>query len=178
MATTEELAAAANAAIEASASALADLAKQVVTLQVQQDAANIAVNNQISIITAPNTDIFYLYSDHGVVNVAAANGGIIFPTGTTLERPVNPQSGTVRYNSNSSSLEIYTNAWQAVGTGAGGGSGSGGGATGGVFYENSNTISSSFTSTPGKQVYSAGTLTLSDPTVTVTIANGSIWTVI
>jgi len=178
MATTEELAAAANAAIEASASALVDLAKQVVTLQVQQSAANIAVNNQISIITAPNTDIFYLYSDHGVVNVGAANGGIIFPTGTTAERPLNPQGGTVRYNSNSSSLEIYTTKWQDVGTGAAGGSGGGAGAIGGVFYENSNTITSTFTSTPGKQVYSAGTLTLSDPTVTVTIANGSIWTVI
>ena len=98
------------------------------------------------------------------------------PVGTTAQRPANPTSGTVRYNSNSSSLEIYTNTWQDVGTGAAGGGGAG--AIGGVFYENSNTISSTFTSTPGKQIYSAGTLTLSDPLVTVTIANGSIWTVI
>lgn len=176
MATIEEQLAAADAAIAASSQAIADLQKQVVTLQAEQVSANISVNNQINIITAPNTDIFYLYSDHGVVNVGAANGGIIFPSGSTQERPIDPQGGTVRYNTNSSSLEIYTTKWQDVGTGAAGGSG--GGATGGVFYENSNTITESFTSTPGKQIYSAGTLTLSDPTVVVTIANGSIWTVV
>ena len=137
MATLEEQMAAANAAILASSQAIEELQKQIVVLQTQQNAANIAVNNQINIITAPNTDIFYLYSDHGVVNVGAANGGIIFPTGTTLERPVNPKGGTVRYNTNSSSLEIYTTKWQDVGTGIAGG-GSGAGAVAGVFYENSN----------------------------------------
>jgi hypothetical protein len=170
--------AAANAAVLASGEAFADLNKQIVDLTAYQDSVNTTINIP-TIVAAPNTDIYYLYSQNGVVNVAASNGGIIFPTGTTAERPVNPISGTVRYNSNSSSLEIYTNTWQAVGTGSsGGGSGSsGGGATGGVFYENSNTITSSFTSTPGKQVFSAGPITLSDPTVTVTIANGSVWTV-
>ena len=177
MATISDSTNSANASIDAANQALLDLQKQIAVLQIEESTANIAVNNQINIITAPNTDIYYLYSDHGVVNVGASNGGIIFPTGTTLERPINPQGGTVRYNTNSSSLEIYTTKWQDVGTGIAGG-GSGGGAVAGVFYENSNTISESFTSTPGKNIQSAGTLTLTDPTVVVTIANGSIWTVV
>jgi hypothetical protein len=166
---------AANAAVLSSEEAFADLNKQLVELTAYQDSVNTTINIP-TMVAAPNTDIYYLYSQNGVVNVSASNGGIIFPTGTTAQRPANPTSGTVRYNSNSSSLEIYTNTWQDVGTGAAGGGGAG--AIGGVFYENSNTISSTFTSTPGKQIYSAGTLTLSDPLVTVTIANGSIWTVI
>lgn len=175
MATLEEQMAAANAAILASSQALLDLNKQIVTLQVQQESANITVNNQINIITAPNTDIFYLYSDHGVVNVGAANGGIIFPTGSTEERPLTPQGGTVRYNTNSSALEIYTTKWQDVGVGAGG---SGGGAVGGIFYENSNTINESYSALGGKNVQSAGPIMLIDPEVIVTIANGSVWTII
>ena len=175
MATVDHLAAA-NAAVLSSEEALADLDKQIVELTAYQDSVNTTINIP-TIVAGQDTGIYYLYSQNSVVNVAFANGGIVFPTGTTAQRPANPLSGTVRYNSNSSSLEIYTNTWQDVGTGAAGGSG-GGGAIGGVFYENSNTISSTFTSTPGKQVYSAGTLTLSDPLVTVTIANGSIWTVI
>ena len=174
MATVDHLAAA-NAAVLSSGEALADLDKQIVELTAYQDSVNTTINIP-TMVAAPNTDIYYPYSQNGVVNIGASNGGIIFPTGTTAQRPANPISGTVRYNSNSSSLEIYTNTWQDVGTGAAGGSG--GGAISGVFYENSNTITSTFTSTPGKQIYSAGTLTLSDPTVTVTIANGSIWTVV
>jgi hypothetical protein len=166
--------AAANAAVLASDEAFADLNKQIVELTAYQDSVNTTINIPV-MVAAPNTDIYYLYSQNSVVNVAFSNGGIVFPTGTTAQRPVNPVGGTVRYNSNSSSLEIYTNKWQDVGTGAAGGAG--GGAVSGVFYENSNTITESFTSTPGKQIFSAGPITLSDPLVRVTIANGSVWTV-
>lgn len=176
MATVDQQAAA-NAAVLSSAEAFTDLNKQIVELTAYQDSVNTTINIP-TIVAGQDTGIYYLYSQNSVVNVAFANGGIVFPTGTTAQRPANPLGGTVRYNSNSSSLEIYTNKWQDVGTGAAGGSSGGGGAMGGVFYENSNTITESFTSTPGKQVYSAGTLTLSDPLVTITIANGSIWTVV
>jgi hypothetical protein len=166
---------AANAAVLSSEEAFADLNKQLIELAAYQDSVNTTINIP-TMVAAPNTDIYYLYSQNGVVNVSASNGGIIFPTGTTAQRPASPVGGTVRYNSSSSSLEIYTNKWQDVGTGAAGGGGAG--AIGGVFYENSNTITETFTSTPGKQIYSAGPIMLVDPLVTVTIANGSVWTVI
>lgn len=164
----------ANNSINSASQPLIDLQKQIDELQAYQDSVNTSISIP-TMVAAPNTDIYYLYSQNGVVNVAASNGGIIFPTGTTAERPADPVGGTVRYNSNTQALEIFTSDWQAVGTGAGGGSG--GGALGGIFYENSNTITESFTSTAGKQVYSAGPITLELEDVVVTIANGSVWTV-
>lgn len=175
MASIEEQLAQANAAINNSTSSLDQLQKEIIELNAYAESVNTSISIPNTIIAAVNTDIFYLYSEQGVVNVSAANGGIIFPTGTTAERPLDPKGGTVRYNSNSSSLEIYTNKWQDVGTGAGG---SGGGAVSGVFYENSNTITESFTSTSGKNIQSAGPLTLELEGVVVTIANGSVWTVV
>jgi uncharacterized membrane protein YgcG len=175
-------------ALDQANAAIASIGASLVTLQNQSDLLNVTpvtVNQQISILTAANTDVFYLYSDHGVVNVGAANGGIIFPTGTTQQRPTSPQSGTVRYNTNSSSLEIYTSTWQDVGTGAssGGSSGvsgssGGGGANGGIFYVSSQQITSSFVSGNANNILSVGPLTLSNTSVAVQITGNSVWKVI
>lgn len=175
MATIEEQLAIANASILASSSALLDLQKQVTNLIAEKNATNTASNNQINIFTAANTDIFYLYSDHGVVNVGAANGGIIFPTGTTAERPADAQSGTVRYNTNSSSLEIFTSSWQAVGTGSGG---SGGGVSSifnGLFFENDSTINVGFEMANNKNYMTVGPILHTNGAITVTDA---MWKII
>ena len=175
MATIEEQLAAANAAILSSSQAILDLQKQVISLQTEQKSANVTVNTQINILTAPNTDIFYTYSDHGVVNIGAANGGIIFPTGTTQERPVNPQSGTVRYNTNSSALEIYTSTWQDVGTGTSGG---GGGVTSifnGLYFQNESTINVGFTMGNTRNYLSVGPILHTNGAITV---ENAIWKII
>jgi hypothetical protein len=175
MSTIEDELNAANVAIQSSNQSLIDLEKQIIELNSYVDSINTTVSTPNNIVAAVNTDIFYIYSQSGVINANTANGGFVFPTGTTQERPTRPIKGTVRYNTNSSSLEIYTTRWQDVGVGAGG---SGGGAVSGVFYENSNTVTESFTSTPGKNIQSAGPLTLELEDVTITIANGSVWTVV
>ena len=64
------------------------------------------------------------------------------PVGTTGERPGSPSNGDIRYNSTTSSFEGYAGgAWGAIGGGAtGGGSDA-------VFYENSLTVTTSYTIT-------------------------------
>lgn len=157
------------------AATIALLNSQISVMQNYESSINTAVSIP-TIVARPNTDIYYLYSENGVINANTSNGGFIFPTGSTEERPVDAIAGTVRYNTNSSSLEIFSSEWQAVGTGAGGSSG--GGAIGGVFYQNSNTITESFTSTAGENIISGGPIILEDPLVSVTIANGSVWTIV
>ena len=51
-------------------------------------------------------------SDTGVVNASENRGAIGFPVGTTSERPTNALAGFTRWNSTTSSLEVYTgNEW-------------------------------------------------------------------
>ena len=51
-------------------------------------------------------------SDTGVVNASENKGAIGFPVGTTSERPANALAGFTRWNSTTSSLEVYTgNEW-------------------------------------------------------------------
>jgi len=51
-------------------------------------------------------------SDTGVVNASENKGAIGFPVGTTSERPTNALAGFTRWNSTTSSLEVYTgNEW-------------------------------------------------------------------
>ena len=50
--------------------------------------------------------------------------GVIVPSGTTAQRPVPPDPGTIRYNLTNAELEVYigapTNAWETIAGGAGG----------------------------------------------------------
>lgn len=165
----------ANAAIESSNQALSDLEKQIIELQNYENSIVVPTPNVNTIPVAANTDVYYLYSERGVVNVASSNGGITFPTGNTLNRPSSPDRGTVRYNEQTETLEIYTGNWEDVGSGIGGG---GGGAVQGIFYENSQEITANYTSANGKNIVSAGPLNLTLESVTVTIANGSVWTIV
>ena len=51
------------------------------------------------------------------------------------------------------------------------------GASGGVFYENSTTVSSDYTITASKNAVSAGPVTIANG-VTVTVPSGSRWAVV
>ena len=100
------------------------------------------------------------------------NTSLILPRGTTADRPT-AANGMIRYNTTLNTFEGYkAGAWGAIG---------GGGATGGgtedAFYENSNTITQSYTITTNKNAMSAGPMTI-DSGVVVTVPDGSVWTVV
>ena len=100
-----------------------------------------------------------------------ATGYFDLPVGTTAERPGSPNSGMIRYNSLLGQFEGYGTAWGTIGGGAkGGGSDD-------VFYENGQTVTTSYTLTTNKNAVTAGPVTINS-SVTVTIPSGSSWVVV
>jgi len=93
------------------------------------------------------------------------------PVGTTAQRPT-ASTGQIRYNSTLTQFEGYgASSWGTIGGGAtGGGSNQ-------AFYENDVTITDSYTITTSKNAMTAGPITIND-SVTVTVPDGSRWTVI
>ena len=95
-------------------------------------------------------------------------GALRLPVGTTAQRPGSPVTGDIRFNSTTTSAEIFNgSAFTAVG---------GGGATGGgqdaVFFESDQNVSTSYTLTANKHAHTVS------PTinggVTVTVPSGAI----
>ena len=85
-----------------------------------------------------------------------STGALRLPVGTTAQRPSSPATGDIRFSSTDTAAEIYNGtAWGAIG---------GGGATGGGgdqwAVEHDNTITTSYTISTGKNVISAGPLTV------------------
>ena len=88
--------------------------------------------------------------------------------GTTIVLEEGAQAGDV--------LEVV--AWSTFESAQGtGGAGATGGGTDEVFYENDTTITANYTITSGKNAGTFGPVTIADG-VTVTIPDGSTWTVI
>ena len=98
-------------------------------------------------------------------------GSAELPVGTTAQRDGTPAAGMIRYNSTLSQFEGYGSAWGAIGGGATGGSGDQ------WAIEHDNTITSSYTIGTGKNVISAGPMTIEDG-ATVTVPSGSTWTIV
>lgn len=127
--------------------------------------------NANSVTVSANVGIGTFYPNVAV-DVGARTDGILLPRGTTTDRP-SAANGMIRYNTTLSTFEGYkAGAWGAIG---------GGGATGGgtedAFYENSNTITQSYTITTNKNAMSAGPMTINSGVV-VTVPDGSVWTVV
>jgi hypothetical protein len=119
------------------------------------------------VVTADTTGNLTLVADSGVVDVSQTTGALNLPSGTTAQRPVNLIAGAVRYNSNTTAVEVYSSsAWGALTTGT----------VNGVFLPNSNTISANFTSVAGTNYMSTGKITQSANVVTIVL--GSVWKVI
>ena len=119
------------------------------------------------VVTADTTGNLTLVADSGVVDVSQTTGALNLPSGTTAQRPVNLIAGAVRYNSNTTAVEVYSNStWGALTTGT----------VNGVFLPNSNTISANFTSVAGTNYMSTGKITQSANVVTIVL--GSVWKVI
>ena len=96
----------------------------------------------------------------------SATGSSNLSVGTTAQRDGSPAAGMIRYNSTLGQFEGYGSAWGAIGGGATGG----GSDTWAV--EHDNTITQSYTISTGKNVVSAGPLTVNSG-ATVTVPSGS-----
>ena len=103
-----------------------------------------------------------------VVSQTSETGAAEIPTGTTAQRDVSPSVGNFRWNTTEGSAEIYDgSAWGSVG----------GGAVNEIFYENAQTVSTSYTITTNYNAMTAGPITV-DTGVTVTVPTGSTWHVL
>jgi hypothetical protein len=95
-------------------------------------------------------------------------GSAAMPAGTTAQRDGSPSAGYLRFNSTDTSFEGYDgSAWGAIG----GGGGASGGGTDQVFYENGQTVTTSYTLTASTNAMSTGPLTINSG-VTVTVPTG------
>ena len=102
------------------------------------------------------------------VQTTAATGQANMPAGTTAQRTGSPVAGALRFNSTDVSFEGYDGTeWGSIG----------GGAEDGVFYENEQSVSSSYTVAATKNAMTAGPITINDG-VTVTIETGGRWVVL
>jgi hypothetical protein len=104
--------------------------------------------------------------------ISAITGSAIVPSGTQAQRDISPAAGYFRFNADLGKFEGYNGtSWGSVG----------GGATGGgsdeVFVENSQNVTTNYTITTGKNAMSAGPIEIDDG-VTVTVPDGSTWTVV
>lgn len=93
------------------------------------------------------------------------------PIGTTGQRPA-AADGLVRLNTTLNQYEGYKNgAWGELGGGATGAPGNK------IFFENDQTVTADYTVTAGKNAMTAGPVTI-NAGVTVTVPNGSTWTIV
>jgi hypothetical protein len=104
----------------------------------------------------------------------SATGSAEMPAGTTAQRDASPSAGYLRFNSSDSSFEGYDgSAWGAIG----GGGGASGGGSDAIFYENGQTITTSYSITASTNAMSTGPLTVNSG-VSVTVPSGSRWVVL
>jgi len=112
------------------------------------------------------------YVDTNFVDQTAATGSAELPSGTEAERDASPSAGYIRFNTDSTQFEGYNGtSWTSVGGGA-----TGGGADQWAI-EHDNTVTTSYTITSGKNVISAGPITINSGAV-VTVPSGSSWAIV
>ena len=103
--------------------------------------------------------------------ILAGTGAVDVPVGTTAQRATASQ-GMMRYNTTLSSFEGYDGSnWGSIGGGASGGG------TDTIFYENGQTVATSYSITASTNAVSTGPITINTG-VTVTIPSGSNWVVL
>lgn len=102
----------------------------------------------------------------------SGTGQLDLPAGTTAQRSGSPNAGMIRFNTTLTTFEGYNGtAWGSIG----------GGATGGgsdqVFWENGQTVTTSYTITNNRNAVSAGPITI-NAGVTVTVGDGENWVIV
>ncbi len=113
-------------------------------------------------------------TDSDVTPATSSSGSSVVATGTTAQRDGTPQAGYFRFNTTLAKFEGYNGTtWGLIG----GSGGAVGGGSDDVFYENSNTVTTDYTITAGKNAMTAGPVAV-NPGVVVTVPSGSVWTVV
>jgi len=104
--------------------------------------------------------------------VFSSTGAVTVPSSTTGNRPGTPSSGMFRFNTTLTKFEGYNGtAWAPVGTGTtGGGSDQ-------IFWENGQTVTTSYTLTTGQNAGTFGPVTINSA-ATVTVPSGGTWTIV
>ncbi len=116
----------------------------------------------------PTTISGYTITD--AVSKDTSTGGAYIPAGTTAQRG-DAVAGKFRLNTTIGRAELYNGSvWGSLGGATGGGSDA-------AFYLNDQVINSSYTIPAGQNAMSTGPISIADGT-TVTVSNGSVWTVI
>jgi hypothetical protein len=91
---------------------------------------------------------------------------------TSSTRPAAPSEGQIIYETDTDSFFGWNgSAWTSIGGGASGASGDA------VFYENDTNVTADYTITTSKNAGTFGPVTI-DGGVTVTVPDGSVWTVV
>lgn len=104
-----------------------------------------------------------------VVSKTSATGSAILPASTTANRDGSPTAGYFRWNTTTTSAEIYDgSAWVAVG---------GGNTTTEGLWEHAHTISSSYSIASTANAMSAGPITI-NASITVTVPATSTWVIV
>jgi hypothetical protein len=113
-------------------------------------------------------------TDSDVTPATGATGSSVVAAGTTAQRDGTPQAGYFRFNTTLAKFEGYNGTtWGLIG----GSGGAVGGGSDDVFYENSNTVTTDYTITSGKNAMTAGPVAVNSGVV-VTVPSGSVWTVV
>lgn len=142
-----------------------------VTVFVPGEAANISFTAAGN-LAGTNVQTAIQELDTEKVQRTSATGSATLPSGTAAQRDGSPAAGFIRFNTDVTQFEGYTgSAWASVGGGATGG----GSDTWAV--EHDNTITQSYTIGTGKNVISAGPLTVNSG-ATVTVPSGSNWVIV
>ena len=95
------------------------------------------------------------------------------PVGTTAQRPGSPSTGDFRFNSTTTSAEIYNGSEF---TAVGGGAGATGGGNDEVFFESDTNVTTDYTITSGKNAHTVSPIVTAG--VTVTVPSGSLLVII
>ena len=96
-------------------------------------------------------------------------GALRLPVGTTGQRPGSPATGDIRFNSTTTSAEIYNGSEF---TAVGGGAGATGGGSDEVFFESDQNVTTSYTLSSNKHAHTVSPTINSG--VTVTVPSGAI----
>ena len=95
------------------------------------------------------------------------------PVGTTAQRPGSPSTGDFRFNSTTTSAEIYNGSEF---TAVGGGAGATGGGNDEVFFESDTNVTTDYTITSGKNAHTVSPIV--NAGVTVSVPSGSLLVII
>ena len=100
---------------------------------------------------------------------SVSNGSAKIPNGTTAQRDSSPSAGFFRWNTTTTSAEIYDgSAWGLVG---------GGNTTSEIMWEHSRNVSSNYQIETGNSAVATGTITI-ESGGSVEIPTGSVWSIV